>query len=174
MPCSEQVHNPSQLSQSTHPVQAAPAAGDKALVVLKTEDSIHGPLVFYGPLEGANKTVAALGLTKRACGTQDVQCLDSNVPNRQACQNLINSLSANSGMGVGSSLRSICLTTTGNQCCVSWANVVSGLTQGTLGSAANAVFNGCVVNGQSGLSRNTDLNGVCTTLCLSSRASGCS
>ncbi|EJD50801.1 hypothetical protein AURDEDRAFT_111961 [Auricularia subglabra TFB-10046 SS5] len=157
-------------------VQAAPApaASEETLVVLKTEDSIHGPLVFYGLPGGANETVAARELTERACGTNNVQCFGSNVPNRQACQNLINSLSANSGTGVGNSPRSICQTTNGNQCCVSWADVASGLTQGMLVSAANAVQNGCVVNGQSGVSRNTDLNGVCTTQCLSDRASGCS
>ncbi|EJD37923.1 hypothetical protein AURDEDRAFT_116665 [Auricularia subglabra TFB-10046 SS5] len=155
-------------------VQAAPAPGDEALVVLKTEDSIHGPLVFYGLPGAANETVEARGLTERACGTNNVQCFGSNVPNRQACQNLINSLNANSGSSVGNSPRSICQTTNGNQCCVSWANVASGLTQGMLVSAANAVQNGCVVNGQSGLSRNTNLNGVCTTQCLSSRATGCS
>ncbi|EJD50783.1 hypothetical protein AURDEDRAFT_47322, partial [Auricularia subglabra TFB-10046 SS5] len=155
-------------------VCAAPAAPDGNLVVIKTEDSLHGPLVFYGLPGGTNETVAARGLTERACGTNNVQCSGSNVPNRQACSNLIASLNTNGGTGVGNSPRSICQTTNGNQCCVSWADVASGLTEGELVPAANAVFNGCVVNGQSGVSRNTDLNGVCTTQCLSDRATGCS
>ncbi|EJD50239.1 hypothetical protein AURDEDRAFT_112316 [Auricularia subglabra TFB-10046 SS5] len=155
-------------------VQAAPAPGDEALVVVKTEDSIHGPLVFYGLPGTANETVAARGLTERACGTNNVQCSGRHVPDNQACQNLINALNANSGSSVGNSPRSICLTTNGNQCCVSWAKVAPGLTQGILVSAANAVQNDCVVNGQSGLSRNTNLNGICTTQCLSNRATGCS
>ena len=154
-------------------VQAAPAPGDEALVVLKTEDSIHGPLVFYGLAGGANETVAAR-LVERACGTNNVQCFGSHVPNRQSCQNLINSLNANSGSSVGNSPRSICQTTNANQCCVSWANNAPGLVEGDLVNAAVKTYNQCVTSGLSGLTRNTNLHGVCTTQCLSNRATGCS
>ncbi|KAJ7615956.1 hypothetical protein FB45DRAFT_680231, partial [Roridomyces roridus] len=69
--------------------------------------------------------------------------------------------------------RSICQTVNGNQCCVSWANAVSGLIQLDLVSAANDVLNDCGGNDISGLTRNTNLNGICTTQCLSNRPSGC-
>ncbi|KZV95835.1 hypothetical protein EXIGLDRAFT_734679 [Exidia glandulosa HHB12029] len=157
-------------------VQAAPAFPAEDLVVIGTEDSPFGTLTFYGLAPGANITAAKArsAFAERACGTNNVQCFGSNVPNSQACSNLISSLNSNSGTVLGNSPRSICQTTNGNQCCVSWADVASGLTEGELVSAANAVQSGCVNNGQSGLSRNTDLNGVCTTQCLSSRATGCS
>ncbi|KAF7317784.1 hypothetical protein MKEN_00866200 [Mycena kentingensis (nom. inval.)] len=157
--------------------QATPApTTDGELVLLSTEETPTGTITIWGiPEDGT--VVAARdpeALEKRQCGTNNVTCSGDHTADRNACNQLVSSLSANSGQGVGTSPRSICQTVNGNQCCVSWANPVNGLTQGNLVPGAQAVLNGCGGNSISGLTRNTNLNGICTTQCLSNRATGCS
>jgi hypothetical protein len=91
-----------------------------------------------------------------------------------SCQALIQSLNNFGGTVLGDSPRSVCLTSNGAQCCVSWSAVVHGLTQNSLVSAAQKIQDNCVVaRANSGLARNVNLQGVCLTECLSDRATGC-
>lgn len=87
------------------------------------------------------------------------------------CLALISTLS---GAGVSTSPRAICLSQSGNQCCISWGNVVPGLVQNSLYNGANNARNGCgggvLV---SAVVRDVNLHGVCTNQCLSNRPSGC-
>ncbi|KZW00142.1 hypothetical protein EXIGLDRAFT_722714 [Exidia glandulosa HHB12029] len=157
------------LAALKHTVHAAPASEVDNLVVIDTQDSPFGPLVIYGFANAttvATEDTSAAALNERACGSNDVTCDGGNVPNAPACANLIASLSANSGTGLGVSPRSICQTTNGNTCCVSWHNPAPGLVESMLIAGANAAYNGCVVHGLSGLTQNTVLNGVCTKQCL--------
>ncbi|KAJ7754727.1 hypothetical protein B0H14DRAFT_3166462 [Mycena olivaceomarginata] len=161
--------------------RASPVADDASdLVLLSTQETANGTLTFWGYPDGASKR--AVGLEKRQCGNNAVTCSGSHTADVNSCRQLISSLSSNGGQGVGKETdtgqkrppRSICTTQNGNQCCVSWADAVSGLTQGNLVNAAQAVLNDCAGSTVSGLSRDTNLNGVCTTECLSNRATGCS
>ena len=102
-----------------------------------------------------------------------VVCGTGHVPNAPACLSLINSLAVNSGLMKGVSPRSICQSTNGAQCCVSWANDVVGLLEGDLVSVAVKTYNECITSALSGLARNVQLRGVCTTQCLSDRPGGC-
>ncbi|KAJ7795114.1 hypothetical protein B0H14DRAFT_2920986 [Mycena olivaceomarginata] len=147
--------------------RASPVADDASdLVLLSTQETANGTLTFWGYPDGASK---------RACGNNAVTCSGSHTADVNSCRQLISSLSSNGGQAWGvPSPRSICTTQNGNQCCVSWADAVSGLTQGNLVNAAQAVLNDCAGSTVSGLSRDTNLNGVCTTECLSNRATGCS
>ncbi|KAJ7505963.1 hypothetical protein B0H11DRAFT_1850562 [Mycena galericulata] len=152
---------------------ASPVADDASdLVLLSTQETANGTITIWGyPNDASEHTV---GLEKRQCGSNAVTCSGSNTADVNSCRQLISSLRSNAGQGLGTSPRSICTTQNGNQCCVSWANAVSGLTQGNLVNAAQDVLNTCAGSTVSGLTRNTNLNGVCTTQCLSNRATGCS
>ncbi|KAJ7613212.1 hypothetical protein FB45DRAFT_759295 [Roridomyces roridus] len=163
-------------------VQGSPAAANSDggdLVILSTQETPTGTITIWGVPDGSSSSKrteadsASVPIKKRQCGTNNVTCSGSHTADRNACLQLVGSLSANSGQGVGVAPRSICQTVNGNQCCVSWANPVSGLTQGQLVNSANDVLNDCSGNDISGLTRNTNLNGICTTQCLSNRPSGC-
>ncbi|EJD46686.1 hypothetical protein AURDEDRAFT_164141 [Auricularia subglabra TFB-10046 SS5] len=150
---------------------ATPAPGSKTedFVVVATKETQFGTLTYYGLAAGTNATA----LSARACGSNDVLCDTSNVPAAATCSNLINALTANAGAVIPTNAaRSVCLTN-GNTCCVSWHNTVPNMPEGDLIDAANAVFGTCVVNGLSGATTNTLLNGVCTRQCLSNRATEC-
>ncbi|KAF7350039.1 hypothetical protein MVEN_01305600 [Mycena venus] len=151
--------------------RASPVADASDLVVLSTQETANGTITIWGYSDGASKRADTL--EKRQCGGNAITCSGSHTADINSCRQLISSLSSNSGSGVGTSPRSICTTQNGNQCCVSWADAVSGLTQGDLVDAAQEILNDCGGSSVSGLSRDTDLNGVCTTQCLSNRADGC-
>src|SRR5687767_1027954 len=85
---------------------------------------------------------AALPLNPRQCGSNNVQCFGSNTASPGTCQQLINNVSGN-GNGLPSSPRSICFSNSGGQCCISWANPVSGAIQANLASAAQKTLNTC-------------------------------
>ncbi|KAJ7622128.1 hypothetical protein FB45DRAFT_753295 [Roridomyces roridus] len=155
-----------------HGSPAAANSDDGDLVLLSTQETPNGNITIWGVPEGASsskRTAAASFPMKKRCGTNDVKCSTSHTADRTSCVQLVGSLSANSGKAVGVSPRSICQ----GGCCVSWANAVSGLTQGELVNSANDVLNGCGGDTISGLTRDTSLNGVCTSQCLSNRPSGC-
>ena len=152
--------------------QATPAPVSDELFVIKTETTPFGDLVFYGAASNLTSSKRS-DFEARACGTNNVQCFGSNIPNLASCQHLVSVLSASGGTVLGTSPRSVCLTLSGNQCCTSWADVAPGVTDGDLASAAEDVLAGCVENNQSGVARNVNLNGICTTQCLSNRATGC-
>ncbi|KAJ6528447.1 hypothetical protein B0H19DRAFT_969072 [Mycena capillaripes] len=151
--------------------RASPVADASDLVLLSTQEAANGTITFWGYPDGASER--AVGALEKRCGTNDITCSGSHAADVNSCSQLISSLRNHAGQGVGTSPRSICISQNGNQCCVSWANPVSGLTQNDLVNAAQKIFNDCGGNTKSGLSRNTNLNGVCTTECLSDRPTGC-
>jgi hypothetical protein len=159
-------------------VQATPVARDEELVILSTEQTVNGTLTIWGVSDGTTSKARSespfADLQKRQCGSNDVTCSGSHTADINSCFSLITNLENNPGTTLNESPRSICLTQNGNQCCVSWANPVGGLTQGQLVSAATKIFDTCINDRISGLARNVNLNGVCTTECLSDRATGCS
>ncbi|KAF8144969.1 hypothetical protein K438DRAFT_1735693 [Mycena galopus ATCC 62051] len=150
--------------------RASPVVEDASdLVVLSTQETANGTITVWGYADGAFERA----VEKRQCGGNAVTCSGSHTADVNSCRQLISSLSSSAGSGLGTSPRSLCVTQSGNQCCVSWADAVSGLVQGDLVNAAVAVFNDCAGSTVSGLSRDTNLNGVCTTECLSNRPTGC-
>ncbi|PKS08153.1 hypothetical protein jhhlp_005429 [Lomentospora prolificans] len=161
------------LTLGVHPAQGIPVEDSESdLVVLSSEVLLNGAvLTFHGYPPG---DLAGRDLHRRQCGDRSLECNGSNSPSVNSCRQLIGSLRTNSAITVGPSPRSICLNQNGSQCCVSWSEVVSGLTQGDLIGAAETVLNQCVsARNNSGLVRNVSLRGVCTTQCLSNRATGC-
>lgn len=95
----------------------------------------------------------------------------SNAAYSTVCSALIGSLS---DAGVDTAPRSICLSQSGNRCCISWANPVPGLVQKNLFNSANTARDrcggGCTVSAKA---RHVNLRGICTTQCLSNRPDGC-
>ncbi|KAJ6626685.1 hypothetical protein B0H10DRAFT_1662841, partial [Mycena sp. CBHHK59/15] len=127
------------------------------------------------PGTSAANTLAVRAPAPRACsGTNDITCSGSHTANSGICNQLINSLSTNSGTVIGDSPRAICLGQSGNECCVCWSAAVGNMPQGDLSNAASKIFNTCFASAISGLARNVNLNGGCVTECLSNRANGCS
>ena len=113
-------------------------------------------------------------LEKRQCGSNTLICNSRNyIPSARCSRQLIDSIRATANNGLQEAPRSICLQNSNGFCCVSWANPVRGGRRGYLVSAAEKTLAGCVNNGQSGLTRNTNLGGTCTTQCLSSDANTC-
>lgn len=110
---------------------------------------------------------------ERRCGSNAVSCSGSHVPVAASCAALISSLRSNGPTVLGISPRSLCLSVSGNQCCVSWANAVNGLQESDLVSAAQSIYTSCIPKANSGLARDVNLHGVCTTQCLSDRPDGC-
>ena len=100
-------------------------------------------------------------------------CSGSHTATRSVCNTLISQV-CNSGNSLSSSPRSICLTQSGAQCCISWSADVGAIAESSLCGAAENTANECTGNAVSGLQRNTPLNGGCVTQCLSNRATGCS
>jgi hypothetical protein len=153
---------------------AAPVPNEFGLIITNTvalTDS--ATLTIWGEAPGYESTNSTIA--KRQCGSNDVSCSGSHVPDTNSCNQLIDSLLSNGGTVLGDSPRSICLTQNGAQCCTSWSAVVHGLQEFSLANAATQILNNCVgPNHQSGLARNVDLQGVCLTQCLSDRATGCS
>jgi hypothetical protein len=151
--------------------QAAPV-NDAELVVTKTITFPQGILTIWSDV--SNVTSSSSKLSARACGTNDVVCDGGDNPSVGSCSQLIQIMSQNAGTVLSTAPRSLCLTQQGSQCCVSWADAVNGLSEGSLLPAAEAVQNACVVQqGISGLARNVNLQGVCTSQCLSNRPGGC-
>ncbi|KAJ7456537.1 hypothetical protein FB451DRAFT_1143166 [Mycena latifolia] len=159
-------------------VHAAPAETYPGLVVSKVIPMGEYTLTYWSD---APKTSPADALAARApvpcSGSNDVTCFNSNKAQSSICNQLINSLSSNSGTVIGASPRSICLGQGGNECCVSWSAAVGNMPQGDLYNAAKKVYSTCLSSSSttiSGLARNVNLNGGCVTECLSNRPNGCS
>jgi hypothetical protein len=152
---------------------AASAPNEFGLIITNAVPLPDGAtLTVWGEAPGYESTNSTIA--KRQCGSNDVTCSGSHVPNTDSCNQLIDSLLSNGGVVLGDSPRSVCLTQNGAQCCTSWSAVVHGLQEFSLASAATKILNNCVgPNRQSGLARNVNLQGVCLTQCLSDRATGC-
>lgn len=123
----------------------------------------------------APTTSSPTQLHKR-CGGNDVTCYYSHTISKPpACQSLLNSLRGSS-VSLPKSPRSVCATTDGQQCCVSWADVAGGITHADLYAAGQKVYDQCINNWVikgSGLARDVLLGSTCTTECVSNRATGC-
>lgn len=155
------------------------------LVPIGTENVNGIDLVWYGAPEPSTANPTA-GLTKAAaevakvnekrCGSNYVICYSSHKASNGVCQSLLSALSANSGNTVSRSPRAVCQGQGDNSCCTSWSVEVGGnLRYGDLYDAANKIIGQCNSGGSiSGLARDVNLAGTCTTQCLSNRASGCS
>lgn len=150
---------------------------EQALVLLSSEVIPAGNLTIWGVpdtgIPGTPDTVddVASPHVDRRCGSNQVTCHTSNQAYTTVCSALIGTLG---GSGVGTAPRSICLSQSGNQCCISWGNPVPSLVQSNLYNAANSARNRCGSSGLvSAIVADTNLHGICTNQCLSNRPDGC-
>ncbi|KAH8768137.1 hypothetical protein F5883DRAFT_68893 [Diaporthe sp. PMI_573] len=150
----------------------------EALVLLNSEITPVGNLTIWGVPDNENSTTTAIiddaahSDVQRRCGSNLIECNSSNTAYTTVCSALIGTLSS---AGVSTSPRSICLTQSGNRCCISWANAVPGMVQRDLYNAANNARSICGGGGTvSARVRDVNLHGVCTIQCLSNRPEGCS
>ncbi|KAK3489858.1 hypothetical protein B0T13DRAFT_406112 [Neurospora crassa] len=150
-----------------------PAPAEDGLIIIEQTETENGTITWYGdestPITA--RSTPSPELDKR-CGSNAVTCSGSHRAYAPVCTNLINSLSS---QAIPQSPRSVCLSQGGNQCCISWANVVQDAQFYYLQSAARKALNGCVSSSYvSALTRDTLIGNTCTTQCLSNRATGCS
>ena len=110
---------------------------------------------------------------RRRCGSNRIECYNSHVPPSSLCAILINDLEK-AYFPLRSAPRSVCLQQGSERCCVSWSKHVDGLYGDMLYNAAIDTYPCIWQQGRSGLARDTSLNGVCLTQCLSNRPDGCS
>lgn len=150
----------------------------QSLVLLSTEIIPAGNLTIWGVPENDITTTPGIveddvahPAVARRCGSNQVACDSSHMAYTSVCSALMNTLS---NTGVNTSPRALCLTQSGNQCCISWGNVVPGLLQSDLWNGANNARNVCGGGGLvSAVVHDTSLHGVCTNQCLSNRPTGC-
>lgn len=112
---------------------------------------------------------------QRRCGTNMVICGGPGLaPNPDTCSKLIDFLVFFPKSQLGTEPQSLCLLVNGGQCCVSWASPVGGLLTGDLVPGANSTYENCAKMSptRSGLVRDINLNGECTTICLYDRPDG--
>ncbi|EIN04158.1 hypothetical protein PUNSTDRAFT_55734 [Punctularia strigosozonata HHB-11173 SS5] len=146
--------------------------GDEDAYVISTKDlGADGILTVYG-IVGDDAPTNSASLQARQCGSNDVTCSGSHQAIASVCSTLIGQV-CNSGGSVSASPRSLCLSSSGNQCCISWSANVGAFAEFDLCTAAQDVQNECAGNAVSGVARNVNLNGGCVTQCLSNRATGC-
>jgi len=164
---------------------AAPATSQAAaevpagLQILRVIPQPDGAVVtWYGdsategttPNEEANPAV----INKR-CGSNQIECHTSNQGYGDNCVALLNYLNGNQDT-MQTSPRSICWAVPGlpMPCCVSWSKDAPGARIGSFYNAAAKTYNTCLDTYLvSGKSKDTNINGVCLTQCLSVRPDGC-
>jgi hypothetical protein len=113
-------------------------------------------------------------LEKRQCGSNDLFCSRNYIPTNTCVVQLYSDINLTYRDTIPEAPRSICRSSsTGGFCCVSWAHPARGAVRNNLLAAMQKAQYSCVLNGQSGLTRNTNLGGTCTTQCLSSDANTC-
>ncbi|RPB25476.1 hypothetical protein L211DRAFT_783095 [Terfezia boudieri ATCC MYA-4762] len=145
---------------------------DEELVVISVETIGDQTLHWYGL---SNDVPTPAPLTKKACGDNIVTCSGSRQASTISCRVLLNTLKSSGGNTVPRSPRAVCLSQSGNQCCTSWAKEMSNpLYFRNLAPAVEKIINNCAGGNVSGLTRDTNLAGTCTTQCLSNRPNGCS
>ncbi|KAH8755112.1 hypothetical protein F5883DRAFT_430934 [Diaporthe sp. PMI_573] len=149
----------------------------QTLVLLSSESVPAGNLTIWGVPDNditASPDIAddvAHPAVDRRCGSNQVTCDSAHAAYTSVCSALIGTLG---NAGVSTSPRAICLSQSGNQCCISWGNEVPGLVQGDLRNGANNARDRCGGGGLvSAVVRDTNLHGVCTNQCLSNRPTGC-
>jgi len=143
----------------------------EALAVINVETVGDQTLHWYGL---ANEAPPSPFLTKKACGDNKVDCDSRHQASTRICGLLWRTLVSSGGRAVPRSPRAVCLSQRGEQCCTSWAREVPRpLFYRDLAPAVQKISTSCAGNRVSGLSRDTNLAGTCTTQCLSNRADGC-
>ncbi|KAF4460463.1 hypothetical protein FALBO_12754 [Fusarium albosuccineum] len=168
----------SSLLYAATPAVTVPSA-PRDLVVLAREvvDDVDGTLTFYGDADPAAAEMSKRDgseLSKR-CGSSTVSCFGSHRADAWVCNQLTYQVERSTTQ-LQQSPRSICMTISGKQCCISWANVVSSGQEKDLANAAYKVLGDCNIWNDgtvSGLTRDTQIGNTCTTQCLSDRADGC-
>ncbi|KAL2024977.1 hypothetical protein VTK56DRAFT_3676 [Thermocarpiscus australiensis] len=144
------------------------------LLVLEEVETGNGTVTWYGDASPAKRPGAGAALERRQCGAYNVLCGPIHFANSGVCNLLILHITSIGDTGIPYSPRSVCITTAGGKCCVSWAHPVSDAIKSSLIPAAKDVLSTCDQGGVvSGQSRNTIIGQTCTTQCLSNRATGC-
>jgi len=153
------------------------ALAGSGLIVLETiPQGDDGVITIYGTdpaFLASPESDSAPSRLARRCGSNQVTCGSGNVPPLAACTDLINQVRGSSRL-LSSSPRSLCLSRSGKQCCISWSKDIGSVRESDLQNAANAVKNRCLADGLSGLARDVSINKQCLTQCLSNRPNGCS
>ncbi|KAK1750060.1 hypothetical protein QBC47DRAFT_439153 [Echria macrotheca] len=146
---------------------------ENGFLVINKEDTEHGTLVWYAHAATPEPEPESDGKLNKRCGSNKVECDNSHVPRAELCAILLNDLEE-AYFDLRTNPRSLCLSQGADRCCVSWSKTVNGLNGAHLHTAASQVFSTCVwYRAKSGLTRDTNLNGVCVTQCLSNRPDGC-
>ncbi|KAJ9658779.1 hypothetical protein H2198_003527 [Neophaeococcomyces mojaviensis] len=149
-------------------------------VELAREKTSSGSLVYLGSPEASRMVRRSrLGLEERGvCPTgSSITCDTAHAASDKLCDELVTELSGDPTIPIDIKPRQVCyLGDNGDDdkyCCVSWSRAVPGLTKGDLADTALSLRRRCTTNGISGRATNTDLRGVCATVCISNRGTGC-
>ncbi|SPO04487.1 uncharacterized protein DNG_07172 [Cephalotrichum gorgonifer] len=158
-------------------VAESPAQDSDLVVMYEWIDDEGATFTVYGVDESTETSPSEANPLKRRCGSNQVQCYGNNVASGWACEYLLSGRMFFYDRPINDH-RSICVLMPNHidKCCVSWANDLRGAKVAHLVNAGMKTLNQCGgVNSKtvSGKARDVNLNGVCTTQCLSNRAEGC-
>jgi WD40 domain-containing protein len=140
----------------------------------------NGTLVWYGIDPTANttnpkpKSLAIQGANYNCGDNEPVNCDNQNEAFRWRCNGLIEAIERNNNGLLPRSPRSTCWNVGNGDCCTSWANDAPGIPQGDLLPAMRKALDRCP--GPDLISANVHwvlLGDVCTTQCVSNRATNC-
>ena len=160
-------------------VMALPStAPNSTYVELYREKTSNGSLVYLGPAQGSGlvrKEVTRLEERAPCSANPLITCSENHTARNNLCDQLVTELFADSSIPINLMPRQICFEAeaANNFCCVSWSKPVANLNKGDLADSANSIMQKCTANGISGKMENTALFGVCATVCLSDRGTGC-
>ncbi|CAJ2507896.1 Uu.00g090820.m01.CDS01 [Anthostomella pinea] len=156
---------------------------DNGFIELDRQPASHGSghLVFLGSGENTKRMNMdeRNPIEERASCTNDPtpSCSGDHTARNDICDKLVTELFADPTISVGSSPRQICYegdaAESNEYCCVSWHNVVDGLTKGDLAPIAQTIEQQCTQNGISGKTNNVWVFNTCTSVCLSNRGTHC-
>ncbi|KAK3389584.1 hypothetical protein B0H63DRAFT_445764 [Podospora didyma] len=149
--------------------------GDDSLVVIDTLQLAEGTLTIFGANPGHNATEVsseASSLLTRRCGANNVVCDKNHAPALNTCNELVKRIKGSS-LTLNSSPRSVCLSRSGGNCCISWASDIGNVRESDLYNAAKKSLDRCVGEKNSGRATDVAINGKCLNQCLSDRATGC-
>ncbi|KAK3380761.1 hypothetical protein B0T24DRAFT_571717 [Lasiosphaeria ovina] len=158
------------------PAPAADAldAGDDSLIIIETLELVDGTITIYGsnPTFSNVTEPSSTSRLARRCGSNAVSCDGGHVPALNTCTELVNRIRT-STLTLNGSPRSVCLSRSGKNCCISWSKDIGSVREADLFNAGKNVLDRCVGENNSGLARDVSINGNCLTECLSDRATGC-
>jgi len=153
---------------------------DMELKVIRQHVVGERNFTLYGDMSLARRDTVDLN---RRCGTNVWACDSSNTASWYMCSALI--LYLKDGLeydkSIASSPRSACLYGQGQileQCCISWADPISGAEIQDLDKSSKIVLDNCHYERfadklVSGLIRDTLIGSTCTTVCMSNRPDRC-